>query len=347
MHFKKALILSLVSLAVTFSASVQQANAQQWANDMFKVKEHDFGSVARGAKTIFKFPVKNPYMEDVHISSVTSSCGCTSPSIEKNTLKTYETGSIIAQINTNAFLGSKGATLTVNIDKPYPATVLLHVKSYIRSDVVFTPGSVSLGDVDQGESINRKVQVSYAGRGDWKIDDVRSDNPHITATAKEVSRRNGQVVYDLDVNVDGKLPPGPVVDHLVLVTNDRNMPQVPLEVDGNISSGVTVSPATLFMGVLKPGQKVEKKLVIRSKKPFSITGIETDGGKFTYDKTEGSQPKKVHVLPIEYTADDQPGKISHKIQIETDLGDEITSTLPTYAVVHEKEETTEENQNVY
>lgn len=342
MHRKKILIFSLVLVfAMAFSA-----NAQQWANDLFKVKNHDFGSIARGSKAEFKFPINNPYMEDVHISSVTSSCGCTSPRIEKQMLKTYETGSIIAHINSKTFLGNKGATLTVHIDKPYPATVLLHVKTYIRSDVVFSPEGVNLGDVQQGETVHRKVRVTYVGRNDWKINEVRSDNPHITATAQEVSRRNGQVVYDLDVRTDGELPTGSVTEHLILVTNDRNMPQVPLEVDGNINSGITVSPATLFMGVLKPGQKVEKRLVIRSEKPFSVTGISADGGKFSYDKKEGSQKKKVHVLPIQFTASEKPGRVLHQIQISTDLGDTVTSTLPTYAVVDEVEEETSENNNV-
>lgn len=343
MHLKKALIFSLL---IVFSL-VFPVSAEQWANGMFKVKDHDFGSIARGSKAEFKFQIKNPYMEDIHISSVSSSCGCTTPKIEKQTLKTYETGSIIAHINSNKFLGQKGATLTVTIDKPYYATVFLHVKTYIRSDVVFSPDSVNLGDVKQGETVNRKVRVTYAGRSDWKINKVRSKNPHITATATEVSRRNGQVVYDIDVNVDGELPTGTVTDHLMVVTNDWNKKEVPLEVDGNVHSGITVSPSTLFLGVLKPGQKIEKRLIIRGEVPFRVTGIEADGGKFSYDENEGSQPKKVHVLPIQYTASDKPGRVTHQIQIATDLGETVTSTLPTYAVVDEVEEETSENNNVY
>ena len=343
MHLKKVLILSLIfSFAILGSVY-----AEQWANDMFKIKDHDFGNIARGSKAEFRFPVKNLYKEDVHIASVSSSCGCTSPRIEKPTLKTHETGAIVAKINSNAFLGQKGATITVYIDKPYPATVLLNARCYIRSDVVFTPGSVALGDIEQGEAVDRKVQVSYAGRNDWKIKNIVSNNPHITATAKEVRRNYGQVVYDIDIHTDGQLTPGPVFDHLLLVTNDSNMPKVPLPVDGDVHSGITVSPSTLYMGVLKPGQKIEKKLVIRSKKPFSVTGIKTDGGQFTYDTKEGSKPKKIHVLPIQYTADDHPGKVSHHIQISTDLGETVTSTLPTYAVINEENEEETTNDNVH
>ena len=43
-------------------------------------------------------------------------------------------------------------TLTVTIDKPFYAQVQLHVSGDIRSDVVFTPGSVQLGSVDEGTS---------------------------------------------------------------------------------------------------------------------------------------------------------------------------------------------------
>ena len=45
---------------------------------MFKVTEHDFGTVARGAKAEYRFVFENLYMEDVHIAGAYSSCGCTS-----------------------------------------------------------------------------------------------------------------------------------------------------------------------------------------------------------------------------------------------------------------------------
>ena len=36
--------------------------------------------------------------------------------------------------------------------------------------------------------------------------------------------------------------------------------------------GITVSPTALFMGVVQPGQKVTKQLVVKGKKPFRILG---------------------------------------------------------------------------
>src|SRR5690606_33660741 len=117
---------------------------------MFNTRSHDFGTVARGAKAVYHFQVKNIYEEDAHIASVRSSCGCTTPQIVKPYLKTFEVGEIVAELNTVAFMGQKNATLTVVFDKPFYAEVQLQVSGLIRSDVVVTPGDIRLGSVDQG-----------------------------------------------------------------------------------------------------------------------------------------------------------------------------------------------------
>ncbi|MBN1909723.1 MAG: DUF1573 domain-containing protein [Pirellulales bacterium] len=325
----KLIFFFALFLAISFGVP---ALAQQWASDMFEAKTHDFGNVARGAKAEFEFKLTNPYLEDVHIASVSSSCGCTSPSITKPILKTYESGSIIAHINTDRFLGSKGATITVTIDKPYPSTVHLSVQAYIRSDVVFNPGSVNFGEVDQGKSADKTVTLNYAGRSDWKVQEVRCDNPHVQAQVQETSRQPGQVAYQVSVHVDENTPAGYLNEHLVLVTNDYRLKQVPLAVEGRIVSGVSVSPSTLFMGVVEPGQKVQKKLVVRAKKPFRILSIHCPDGSFEFDSNATKEAKTLHLVPVTFVAGKKPGKISQKIEIETDLGT-ATSELPALAVV--------------
>ena len=217
------------------------SSAQQWAVDMFQTTSHNFGTVARGAKADFEFVFNNIYLEDVHVASVSSSCGCTKVAIkEPSTLKTYQQGAIVATINTPAFLGSKGATITVTFDKPQYAQVQLHVRTYIRSDVVFEPGGVSFGTVDAGTPMEHTVNVNYAGHSNWVIEGVKSDNPHITAEVIETSRGGGRVSYQLNVRLDGDSPVGYINDHLMLVTNDQGSRQVPLQVEGRVNAGLTV-----------------------------------------------------------------------------------------------------------
>ena len=76
--------LLTLSTAVLLASS---AGAQEWAEKMFEIRSHDFGTIARGAKAEYEFSLKNIYVEDVHIASVRVSCGCTTPRIKKPLLK--------------------------------------------------------------------------------------------------------------------------------------------------------------------------------------------------------------------------------------------------------------------
>ena len=184
----------------------------------------------------------------------------------------------------------------------------LHVSGYIRSDVVVEPGSVQVGSVDQGTGADQTVTVSYAGRGDWQILDVKSANPHITAKAVETGRTYGQVSYQLKVHVDQTAPAGYLNDHLMLVTNDATGQQIPVLVEGRVMPGITVSPTALFMGVVQPGQKVTKQLVVKSKKPFRILGVSCDDKSFKFDTSKEDAAKELHLIPGDVRCRDRCGQ---------------------------------------
>jgi hypothetical protein len=305
---------------------------QDWARKMFKVVEHDFGPVARGAKAEFRFTFENLYLEDVHVTGVRTSCGCTTPSVETPLLKTYEEGAILAHFNTDSFLGQRGATLTVTIDKPFYAEVQLQIRGYIRSDVVVEPGSVQFGSIDQGTGYIQKVAVNYSGHGDWQVLDVKSANPHITAKAVETARSDSQVSYQLNVTVDQSTPAGYLNDHLMLVTNDATAQQIPVLVEGRVAPSISVSPTALFMGVVQPGQKVVKQLVVKSKKPFRILSISCADKSFQFDTSKEGVAKDLHMIPVTFTAGADAGKVVKTIKIQTDQG-QMAPELAAYAVV--------------
>lgn len=314
--------LLLISAALfSFAGPI---HATEWAKKMFTEFRHEFGTVARAAKVEHTFEMTNPFKETIHIASVRASCGCSTPSIVKDTLKTWEKGGIHVRYNTRTFTGKKGATITVVIDKPYYAEVQLNVSGYIRSDVVFHPGVVSFGSVDQGAPTAQTVTVNYAGRTDWQIVDVQSANSNFEVELDETRRGGGRVDYQLLVRAKSTMPAGYFNDQLVLVTNDARATQVPLRVEGNVIPSLTVSPASLFMGVVKPGAKVKKMLVIRGKSPFKIKQVSCGDGCFEFQPSEES--KMVHLVPVVFTAPD-PGKITRHISIETDEGRTATCTV--------------------
>jgi len=307
------------------------ASAEDWAVKMFETTKHDFGKVARGAKVEFHFRFNNPYVEDVHIATVRTSCGCTSPRVSQDLLKTYDEASIIAHFNTDTFLGQRGATLTVVIDKPYYAEVQLRVDGYIRSDVILSPPGVDFGTMDVGQPGERELTVSYAGRNDWQITGVKSGSEYLDAEVVELSRSGGQVKYGLNVRLKPGTPPGYLKEQIFLLTNDARAPELPVDVEGKLAPPLVVSPSSLFLGVLQPGQKVVKQIVVQGKRPFKITGVTASDTSLEFKPSDAS--KTVHLVPVTYTAGNLPGNVNFQIRISTDLGVETIGEVTAYAQI--------------
>lgn len=309
--------------------------AQEWARKMFETTSHDFGTVARGAKSEFRFKFSNIYEEEVHISSVRPGCKCIIPTVERDTLATYDESAIIATFNTRAFIGQRKATITVTFDRPTYAEVQLQVTGYIRSDIVVEPGEVAFGTVDVAAQPERIIKISYDGRSDWEINEIRSSSEFVVAEAVETAHDGTKIGYDMTVRLLPGAPPGYLKEQLTLVTNDARAAEVPIDVEGRVLSGLTVSPASVFFGAVKPGQKKKQTVVIQAKQPFHVTSIHCDDESiaFTTPKTASRQ----HALPLTLTADDKPGKHVYTVQIDTDLPGNVTAELPVQAQVVDEE----------
>ena len=304
---------SLPSLSITSSAV-----AQEWAEKMFNKLEHDFGTVARGAETVYRFEITNLYKQPMRITGVRSSCGCTSPSIENKVINTYEKAYLVAKFNTHTFVGRHGATLTVSFASPFAAEVQVRVHGNIRGDVVFSPGSIEFGKVDEGETSERRISVSYAGRQDWQVVDITNDNDFFEVEMEKPSRYNGRTTYNLLVRIKDDVPVGFLKDQLTVVTNDSSTDsqRIPLFVSGHVVPEISVTPETLVLGSVEPGVPVSKKVVVRGKKPFRILDVNCGDNCFSFDTDEES--KTLHLVEIKFTPGDQAGAVRVPVTITTD-----------------------------
>jgi hypothetical protein len=311
-------------LMVGWSSSC--AFGQEWAEKMFEHRGFDFGTVARGAKIEHHFPFQNVFEEDMNITSVTSSCHCTVPTVTKSVLKKWEKADVVATIDTVTFSGPRHATVTVKISGlkgglTFAGEVNLDVAVNIRQDVVVQPGVVNFGTIPQGTLAERKTTIAYApGLPNWQITAVQNNNPNLDYQLREFARNIQQVSYELTVSVKANARPGYINDQLVLVTNDLNpnASRVQVPVEGMVMSGVTVRPSPLLLGVVMPGQSVSKKLVVQSQTPLRITGITCTDSRFHFDVPELA--KTLQLLPVLFTAPTgvSPETVAQTIHITTD-----------------------------
>ena len=307
------------------------AAAQEWAKKMFEVTNHNFGTVAKGSKTEYRFSFRNLYKEDLHVVGVRTSCGCTSPEVTKHDLKTHESAEVVAKFNTRTFLGQHGATLTVTFDKPFHAEVQLRVAGNIRGDVTFEPPFVDLGNVDLRAGAERRVRVTRIGTSAWDITDVRSVNPNFEVALSKPVRTPSQTAYDLTMRLKPDAPAGYIKGQLILMTTDPRATQIPMDVEGRVVAAVTVSPQLLSLGSVQCGGTVTKNVVVRANRDFCITGVSCEDGCLTCEPKK--TPAKVHILPVTFQAGDESGKVEQKLRISTDLGEGAVPTVTVQAEV--------------
>jgi hypothetical protein len=336
-HGRMAMKLHICLAAALLSLSATVCGAQEWAKKMFDQTTFDFGTVAKGAKVERVFNVENIYVEDAHIASVTSNCGCTTAKLANPSIKTWEKAQITATVDTRNYVGNRDATLRVVFDKPFPAEVQIQVHGFIRSDIVLRPEAVQFGSVAQGKSYKQTVNILYAGRSDWRILKVESANPNLQCAVNETSRNLSQVNYELSVTLKADAPAGYIQDHVYLVTNDASAQsaRVPVAVEGVVTAPLTARPSPLMMGLVDAGQTATNKLVVQGQSAFRVTSIKCSDPRLKATAPEES--KTWHVLPVTFTAEGEPGKVEGKIHIETDLGAAVSIDVPVQVQVVSKQ----------
>jgi len=297
------MLVAFVCLGSTNSATALEAN---WAEKMFDTNKIEFGVIARGADAIYRVKIKNIYKETVHISDVRTTCGCSAAKPTATTLQSLETAYVEVKMDTNRFMRDKNSNVIVSFDQPGIAQVRIPIHAYIRTDVVISPGAAKFGQITKGTSAQRTLNIAYAGRSNWIIEEVRSDNAYLETHLVEKSRTANRVNYDLMVSIKADAPVGPIRDQLILVTNDANSPRVPLLVEADIESDITVTTPVVALGQLIPGQSKPFNVVLRGKKPFTIEKIEVESGMQAFKTRLPKTTRAVHVLPITMTTPEKP-----------------------------------------
>lgn len=302
----------ILSLCCAATATAQELT---WAEKMFDQRNIDFGVVARGSDAVARVKITNLYKQPIHIADVRTTCGCSAGKPTKTSLESLEEGYVEVTMDTRKFTRRKDSNVIVTFDAPTYAEVRIPITAYIRTDVVFDPGSVAFGSVEHGKEATRKIKLQYAGRDEWQIKEIRSRSEFVVAKAIETARSAGRVDYDIAVTLAPNAPVGAVREQLTLITDDQNSPQVPLLVEANIEADVTVTPAVVSLGVLKPGEAKQFNVVIKGKQPIQIEKIECESDNGIFKVRLPQNAAQVHVLPMTITAPEKPGSITEEFTV--------------------------------
>lgn len=292
----------------------------------------NYKSVAKGQDVYFRIRVTNIYKEEMQITGLATSCGCIS--WDENTVP-GPTGALVLPAPIVIPSGQE-RTVTLRLDtirhhgeqknkrgiitffepsNGQIGTATILAEGYIRTDVVLQPGSINFGAVDPEKGAEQRVTVNYAGRNDWRLVSAKCNSPLIATEIVEKSRANGLVNYELIVRLKEKATIGVIRDQLILVTDDLNNPQIPVQVDARVEPDIIVTDAD-FGDDLIPGKPKEIRVIVRSTKlpakSFKIEKFERTKQEETIKVKKSDESKPFHQLSLTFTPPNEPGRFEEE-----------------------------------
>ncbi len=298
-------ILNFVLIVLALCVSpVSESHAQEWAKKMLTEFSHDFGEVKKGDLPEYRFEIKNIYEEDINISRVFSSCGCTQVAVSKRTLKTWETADIICRFNSKPFNGFKQATVTVQFGSPMAGELQLTVKGTIVSAIRLSPESIDFGQVTRGKTPISQTTLTGPPNSFFRIVDIKSTFPHVGVALQQPVRINNQIQYTMQTRLKDSAPDGFSQGDLFIIVEENGMKrrQIPLKFTAKMGSAIKLSPSVITLNNMTPGKKVTKKIVIRADEPFQITDVKCRSKAFRVSAKKNGK-SKTHIVDVSYVGE--------------------------------------------
>lgn len=98
----------------------------------FEKDIHDFGKLIAGEKAVVNFKFTNTGDEDLVISQVKSSCGCTVPRYPREAIKPGEGGSIKVTFDSSGRKGMQNKAITI-VSNCQPNSTVIRIKAKVIS----------------------------------------------------------------------------------------------------------------------------------------------------------------------------------------------------------------------
>ena len=317
----------IAGLAIGF----QTAYAQDWVAMALPERSFDFGTVARGSKILHSFRLLNRTNQEIHIADWRTKCGCTEVRVGSREIPPGTQTVIEAVLDTTKFQGYKASGLTLILDRPSSVAVDLNLSCFIQSEIMLNPGQVDFGIVRHGSNPTVVLTMNYlGGRPDFAVARMQTRTGLVTAKVQKSSQ--GTLQFILSAVLSPTLETGAFRDQITLFTNDPAAPSIPISVTANVQSDVTVSPSVLNLGRVRPGEVVHRTILVRSSRPFKLVDLKAskDDLSATPDP-DGARP--MHSVNVTFKAPAVSGPYYAVCEIATDLKDEPTAKLSTFATI--------------
>lgn len=338
---KKEFCDKWTEMAIMFPLSKQKTKSS--SKPMIKVTPtvNDLGEVWLGDTVDCKFKIENTGSDILRISDVRASCGCTIPSLKKKVLKPGQVTNMSVVFKSEVDLQksqetNKAVSILTNCEE---GITHVGIKVKLKPRYVVTPSNISVSGSSDSilDDMKREFAIEF-------IDSTSTQISNISESAKWMSvkelpgRKNekGSNVkyFEMSLKSIPKLS-GTIVENIYVSTNSIRYPKINIPICFEILGEYEVLPQKIYLGVKKPGSKIQKQITIRkqfNKEPFSVKEIKSDNLAISFQPPTKSGIQQSFDLQV--SLPDITGKLKSSIRIELDNGNSII--LPVFGFLRDK-----------
>ncbi|MFT5423668.1 MAG: hypothetical protein ACI89L_001456 [Phycisphaerales bacterium] len=329
--------------------------AQSKAHLVFVKDVHNFGRIFDDEKQEIQYEFANDGTEDLVITLVKPTCGCTLANIFKlgsdgektkldptkpddMTFAPADRGMLDITFDPNGKKGDQHRKVNIFSNDSQSPQRSVSIEGYVRPVIQFDPALVSFGAVDVGTGVTKIVRVMgmtedfAASRPTF--DDMGVFEAKVIGT--EWIEFGGDTVRatTIEITAPANLKPATYNTKMNVRTNDNRKRIVEIPVFAAVKGPVEVVPPRLAVGNLRVGQPINRSFIVRSRtgQPFEIASVTLDredlsGLEFTH-KLRVKDDLTQHVITLSGTLSQPMARTTAVVKITTSLKEHNVIEMP-------------------
>jgi len=287
---------------------------------VFETREKRLGRVEAGTGVDLTFPIRNTGGKDLHIQSVTGSCGCLNPQ-KPDRVRPGKSDLIRVRFEPSAqWSGQVQKELTVITDDPKEPEVKLHLTADIDPIIAMDPPSPVQIPVHQGQVINRLVRLTPRKGSGIVLSHPKTASPLLKAVLVPPMASDPAGSYLLKLSLGPCKGAADVSAVVMIQTTSKQMPIANVVAVGLQLDGAVVSPSQILFSTIPSGeagaQLSNLQVFTRGSKEFTVTGVHSTLPELEA-KLATQSPGRLYSLQVLRKQPLKPGRHTGQLEIKT------------------------------
>ncbi|PKL78075.1 MAG: hypothetical protein CVV25_12780 [Ignavibacteriae bacterium HGW-Ignavibacteriae-4] len=164
----KKFILSMLSVLMIASVAYAQPKLE-----IIGGNSYDWGKVGpKDSPLKTKVKIKNTGNEQLLITNVKPSCGCTTAPLDKDKLAPGETATIDVSFNVGSNAGVNSKTIRITSNDPANSTTIFRLSADVEKAVVVSPAYFAFNQMEVGKEESSKISIKNTGKKPLTISNI-------------------------------------------------------------------------------------------------------------------------------------------------------------------------------